>query len=304
MNERIDLWKKPAAGKYMIAGWRQWADAGAASSSLPQYLIQHTNATQIGQIKPEGFYLFQIPGTHHLLRPAIKLRDGHRQSFERRRNEFFYAGNDEQGFVIFLGEEPHQNEERYAEAIFDVVQELGVKRVASVAGVYGPMPYEQDRTISCVYSLPHMKDELARYGVQFSDYEGGVSISTYMADQAEARGIEYVGLYAFVPAYNFSTASVSVQSVAIGEDFKAWYDLMMKLKRMLNLELDLSDLEEKSQDLIAAWGDKMDQLDQTMPHLNVKEYLEKVSADFEESSISLDKIWDDVFRDLFEEDSP
>ncbi|MCB0226583.1 MAG: hypothetical protein KDI02_23015, partial [Anaerolineae bacterium] len=81
MNDRVDLRTIPHPEElYMIAGWHQWADAGAISSGLPQYIINHLEATKIGEIKPDGFYLFQIPGTHHLLRPEIKLEQGYRQT--------------------------------------------------------------------------------------------------------------------------------------------------------------------------------------------------------------------------------
>ena len=106
MNKLVELWEKPATGKYMIAGWHQWADAGSVSSGLPQYLIEHTHARRIGEIKPDDFYLFQIPGTHHLFRPVIKLEEGYREELEQRRNELFCSGDESTGFLIFLGEEP------------------------------------------------------------------------------------------------------------------------------------------------------------------------------------------------------
>jgi len=146
----------------MIAGWRQWADGGNVSSGLPQYLVEQTHARKIGEIGPDGFYLFQIPGTHHLFRPKVTLDEGYREELEPRRNEIFYSGDDREGYLIFLGEEPHCNEEQYAEAFFDAVEELSVKRVTAVAGVCGPVPYDKDRNVSCVYSLPEMKDELTK----------------------------------------------------------------------------------------------------------------------------------------------
>ena len=164
MNELIELWERPPSGKYMIAGWHQWADAGDVSSGLPRYLIGHTQARKIGRLKPDGFYLFQVPGMHHLLRPVVKLHEGHRESLGERRNEFFYAGDEESGFLIFLGLEPHANIDRYVQAFLDVLQELGVKRVAFLQGVHGPMPYDKDRRIPCTYSHLTMKEELARYG--------------------------------------------------------------------------------------------------------------------------------------------
>jgi hypothetical protein len=77
MSEAVDLWERPQAKEvYMIAGWRQWADAGSISSGLPKYLVQQTNAHQIGKIRSDGFYLFQIPGTHDLVRPMVEFERG------------------------------------------------------------------------------------------------------------------------------------------------------------------------------------------------------------------------------------
>jgi proteasome assembly chaperone (PAC2) family protein len=305
MNELVELEEKPAA-KYMIAGWHQWADAGAISSALPQYLIKQTRARKIGNIKPDGFYLFQIPGAHHLLRPVVKLNEGYREEMQQRRNEFFHAESAaDTAFLIFLGEEPHQKEALYAKAFFDAAEALGVERIASVAGVYGPVPYDVDRDISCVYSLPRMMDELAQYGVRFSNYEGGATISTYLADRAEARGIEFFAFYAFVPSYDFSTRSMTIHPVAIEKDFKAWYDLMKRINRMFDLNMDFSDLEKQSEELITTWDSKIDHLAQTMPHLQVKDYLAKVNADFgtrEDPANHVSDVWEDALQDIFGED--
>jgi predicted ATP-grasp superfamily ATP-dependent carboligase len=286
----------------MIAGWQQWADAGAVSSGLPLYLLEQTQARKIAEIDPDGFYLFQIPGTHDLFRPMVKLQDGHRESIEEKLNEFYYAGDDDQGFVIFLGEEPHLNEELYAEAFFDVVEELGIERVAAVAGVYGAMPYDKEREVSSVYSHPSMKEELDKYAVRFSSYEGGATISMYLADQAERRGIEFFRFCAFVPSYDFSSTEVSVQPIAIGEDHKAWYDLMVRLDYMFGLDLDLSDLLQKSEELIAEWDVKIAQVAESMPQLGVTQYMEKLSANFKEMTfVPLSDLWSDGLKDLLDD---
>lgn len=302
MNALIELWEKPAPGKYMIAGWHQWADAGEVSSGLPEYLVDHTRAKKIGEIKPDSFYLFQIPGTHHLLRPVIKLDRGHRQALERRKNQIFYSPGDERSFFLFLGEEPHQNEEQYAQAFFDVAAALGVERIAAVAGVYGPVPYDRDRNISCVYSLPEMKDELTKYSVRFSDYEGGATISMYLADRAEARGIAFFRLCAFVPSYDFARPAPLVPTVAIERDFKAWYDVMIRLKHMFDLDVDLSDLEERSDDLVSAWDAKIDQMIKTTPQLAIKEYLTKIKSEFTEMSFEpLSNVWKEALGNILDD---
>jgi proteasome assembly chaperone (PAC2) family protein len=301
MNDLVDLWEKPSSARYMIAGWYQWADAGEVSSGLPQYLIDVTDGRQIGEMDPDGYYLFQFPGTHDLLRPLVRLEEGYRAELRERRNEFYVSGDSENNFLIFIGDEPHMNVERYATAFLDVVEALGVERVVIVAGVNGPMPYDKDREISCVYSLPGMKEELEGYALRLSNYEGGATIGVYLADRAEERGIELVAFYAMVPAYDFSQASSTVQRVSADEDFKAWYDLMRRLDYMFDLGFDLSELEARSAELVAAWDSRIAQLEKKLPGV-VKPYMAEVNEEFEERSFDpLSQAWEDALGDIFED---
>ncbi len=302
MDDLIELREKPVTEEmYMIAGWRQWADAGAISSALPQYLVEKTEARKIGQIKSDGFHLFQVPGTHQFLRPEIKLEEGYRKELRSSKNELFYSGNDRKGLVVFLGDEPHLNVERYAEAFFDVVQELGVKRVATIGGVYGAVPYDKDRQVSCTYSLRSMKDELAEYAVRFSNYEGGASIGSYLADRAERLGVEYFVYYAVVPMYDFSQLSPLLQGIRIERDFKAWYDLMRRFNHMFGLRLDLSDLERQSDELIASMSAEIDELEKKVPQLSIREYLDKLAEEFAETPFMPLDVWDRELGDLFKD---
>lgn len=304
MAEALKLWEKPAAQElYMIAGWRQWADAGAISSGLPQYLIERTGAHKIGEILPDPFYLFQIPGAQHFLRPEIKLEDGYRRELRPRRNDFYYTSNYRKGLVIFLGEEPHMNIDPYAEAFFGAAKALGVKRIAVLGGVYASLPYDKDRNVSSSYSLRRMKGELEKYAVRFSNYEGGVSIGSYLVDRAEREGIEYFTLYGFVPAYDFGQTGASIQGLRIENDYKAWYEIMRRLNHMFDLGFDTSDLARQSDDLVTSMDEKIDEIKRKLPQLRLGEYLDKLGREFEELSfMPLDDVWErelsDLFRDL------
>jgi proteasome assembly chaperone (PAC2) family protein len=304
MHELLKIWERPKAEEiYMIAGWHQWADAGSISSGLPQYLVNLTDARKIGEIDPDGFYLFQIPGTHHFLRPEIKLDEGYRQDMMVRKNEIFYAGDEKKGLVIFLGDEPHMNADRYAEAFLSAVVELNVKRVGAVGGVYGSMPYDKDRDVSCVYSQRAMKAELEKYAVRFSNYEGGTTIGTYIVDRAEHKGVELVVFYAFVPAYEFDQLSTRVQGMRVETDFKAWYDLLRRFNHMYGLGIDLTDLEKKSDELLESMDAKIDQVDDQLPELQVRDYLARLAEEFTERPFEpLSEIWERELRDLFDDD--
>ena len=93
-----------------------------------------------------------------------------------------------------------------------------------------------------------------------------------------------------------------LQSVAIEEDYKAWHDVMVRLKHMFQLQLDLSDLDELSQALIADWHDKIEQISRAMPQLDVGAYMEEVYNEFTERSfVALSDVWEDELRDLLDD---
>jgi len=303
MDTLVELWEKPSADEiYMIVGWQQWADAGSISSGLPDYLVELTAAQKIGEIKPGNFYLFQIPGTHHFLRPEINLEEGYLKSLSHRKNELFYAEFGKKGLVIFLGAEPHLNEERYAAAFFDAVEALSVNRVVAVGGVYGSMPYDKDREISCAYSLKTMKEELGKYAVRFSNYEGGTTIGSFLLDEARRRTIEFIVFYGFVPAYDFSEISAVLQGMRIDNDYKAWYDLMRRFNHMFDLPIDLSELETHSEELLVSMEHKLRELEQKAPQLNVRDYLDQLAQNFTERPfMPLDDVWERELGDLLDD---
>lgn len=296
MNEMMRLYERPQNPiNYMIAGWEQWADAGENSSGLPAYLIEHLGARRIAELRCDECYLFQMPGTHHLMRPQVKLKNGHVVSMAEHRNELWYTHVGDKGLLIFLGEEPHLHEKAYADAFFDLAEAANARRVVSVGGVYGAMPFEKEREVSCVYSLPRLRQELSRYAVRFSNYEGGTTIGSYLAYQAELRGIEMVAMNAFSPAYEFVRMGITVQAMRVEEDWKSWYDLMRRIDYMFGLGMDLSDLEQRAQALIDAWVAKIEELDTKHAELGVKDYLASVAADFTERPfVPLDQAWNEL----------
>jgi proteasome assembly chaperone (PAC2) family protein len=286
----------------MLLGWRQWADAGSVSSGLPQYLIEQEQAYKIGEISPDGFYLFQIPGTHDLVRPMVKFEEGYPVYLERERNEFFYAGDEEHGMVYFLGDEPHLDVDRYINALLDAARTLRVKRMIGFGGVYGEVPYARARTISCTYSQKEMKPELDKLAVNFSDYQGGSSIGSYLCRRAAEQGIEYISLYAFVPSYDFAGMQGGSSGIQIENDFAAWLELMRRVDYLLKLGMDLSDLETKSQRLHRLMDAKISEIVKANPELGVETYLRQLEDDFEEMVFEpLQDLWEEEISRLFGE---
>ena len=303
MVDQLNIWERPEADTiYMITGWRQWADAGSISSSLPRYLIQRTGARQIGELDPAGFYLFQIPGTHHLVRPVVEFDEGYPESLESRRNEIYYSGDDEIGVVFFIGDEPHLTVERYVDAFLDAAKTLGVERIVGFGGVYGELPYDKERTISSIYSQPELREELEGLAVNFSDYNGGASIGSYICKRASERGVSYISFYAFVPTYDFSNIAEIGNTIRIENDFMAWLGVMRRVNHMLNTDFDLTDLEEKSDHLVELVDAKVEELEATTPELSVRDYMERLSEEFTEELFEpLDDVWEEELRRLLDD---
>jgi len=302
MAKPTNLWERPKADEiYMIAGWRQWADAGSISSGLPQYLIRHTGAHQIGSLQPEGCYLFQIPGTHDLVRPVVKFEEGLPKEMQTNRNELFYTAQGRRGLVIFLGDEPHLNIDGYVQAFLSAAAQLGVRRIVGLGGVYGELPYDKERSVGGIYSLPHMKPEISRLGVELSNYHGGASIGSAICHQARQQAAEFVAFYGFVPMYDFSQVVQTGNTIRIENDFMAWHGIMQRVRHMLKLDMDLSDLERKQARLIEVLDAKVAELEEQTPQLNVREYLRTLSEKFTEVPFDpLDDIWEDELRRLFD----
>lgn len=319
MDELVELTEKPENDEiYLIAGWRQWADAGSMSSGLPEYLVDLTEAKKIGEIRSDPFYMFHLPATHYYLRPEIKFEEGFSKDFRDRENVFYYAEIGGKGLLIFLGDEPHLHAPRYANAFFDVCAELGVRRGVAVGGVYGRLPYDKDRHISCSYSQRSLKEELDKYALRYSNYEGGATIGSYFVEKAGRRDMEFMVMNALVPSYEFSEFSedspeVLIQSnefmepepqgLRIENDYKAWYDVMQRLDHMFELRLDLTELSNHSDELTNAIGNKLDELDRNIPDLDIQSYLAAVASDFEEMSFvaPLDDMWEEELGDLFDD---
>ena len=303
MENPLALWERPPSGRCMVAGWYQWADGGAVSSGVVEYLVEATNADKIGEIDCGPFYLFQIPGMGDHLRPWVKVVDGVVEEVQRKGNEFFHGETDGGGVGVFIGHEPHHNMELYAKAFLDAVEELGVRRVVGLAGVYAPVPYEEDRDLVCVYSLPRLKEEMTRYGYRFSDYSGGSTVGMYLVKEAERRGIEFVRLTAIVPAYDLSKGETIAQPMTMKHDYKGWYDVLLRLNGMCSLDLDLSDVERMGRTLISDWDAAMASLGEAAPELDVGEYMEEIRAEFAEKSYAtLDELWEEELADLFEDE--
>ena len=281
-DELLVLRENPPA-HHMIAGWRpQWSDGGEISSGLPQYLIDKLGARCIGELGSMVStlcYPFQVPGTHDAFRPGIAYEDGLPSKGMFRENRFYDAGN---GLIIFLGEEPWFRVDVYGEAFFQAIKELGVKRTVAVEGYNGPAPPELERSVNCSYSMPHMKQELERYGVRFSSYgsdrRSGPTIGMALIAMAhyDHPDIEVFRLGSMAPMYSFFTSTN--EPVGISKDHRSFYDIMRRLKDIFKLDIGLDELKANGDEESRRLQELLDKV--ASSNSAAREIIEKARADF------------------------
>jgi hypothetical protein len=179
-----------------------------------------------------------------------------------------------------------------------------VQRIVGLGGVYGELPYDKERMVSAIYSLPRLKEEVQGLAVNLSDYHGGASIGSYLCRRAGEQEMAYLSFYAFVPTYDFSQISQVGSTIRLENDFMAWLGVMKRINYLLKLNLDLSDLHEKSEHLLDVVDAKVDELDSMAPQVGVREYMASLAESFEEVVFEpLASVWEEELDRLFDQSS-
>jgi proteasome assembly chaperone (PAC2) family protein len=175
----------------------------------------------------------------------------------------------------------------------EIASTFNVKRIIGFGGVYGEIPYDKERMISCTYSLVSLKDEVRRLSVNLSDYHGGASIGSFICRRAADLGLEYISFYVFVPTYDFSSIAQVGSSIRIEHDYKAWLGIMQRVNYLLKLDFDLTDLGKRSHQLVQILEEKIQEIIDAAPEAGIREYLEKLSAEYVEVPFApLDDVWE------------
>ena len=226
----------------MICGISGWVDGGEAATGSIQYLVRKLDAKRFAEIPINKFHIFQVPGQLSL-RPHIRIEDGvlKEQCFPQ--NEFFYwvNHNADNDLILFLGTEPNLNWEEYADAILSVAEELAVVRIYLLDGVLDKTPHTREPGVSCVCSSDQLKEEMRKYSVQFSNYEGPGSFNTTLLRICQDRQGQMVSITTratYYPEFD----------IIIPYNPKAIRAVVKRLTHLLRLKFDISDLDKQAEE--------------------------------------------------------
>lgn len=248
----------------MILAFSGWMDGGDVSTGTVEWLVKTLNAQEVAGINPEGFYIYNFPGSMEvsaLFRPHTKIKNGLIATLQPPENTFFC--DEERGLILFRGQEPNFNWSGFADCIFSFASQAGVSALYFVGSFAGAVPHTREPRLISAVSDESLKLCLEQCGVSFADYEGPASFSTHLLTHAGRRGLQMASLVAEIPAYIQGTNPKSIEAV------------IRKLAILLNLEVNLDDLRT----LAAAWEERVNGVLEEKTDLT--KYIRKLEEDYD-----------------------
>jgi len=214
----------------LIMAFSGWNDAAEAATTAARYLSTSFGAEKFAEIDPEEFYHFGLS------RPYVRYKTG--SETEREivwpATEFSLAraANLSRDLIIGVAIEPHLKWRTYCASVLELARRCEATLVLTLGALLAEVPHTRPVRITGSASDPELA---ARLGVRPSKYEGPTGIVGVLNVAAREQELATASVWANVPHY-----------VSGIENPKAALALVRRTLTLLNLEADLSDLEEAS----------------------------------------------------------
>jgi proteasome assembly chaperone (PAC2) family protein len=218
--------KKPV----LVCAFRGWNDGGQGASLSGGYLAKLWGAERFADIEPEGFYDFQAT------RPHVSLVEGMTRRIDWPENAFFHATipDTDRDAVLLLGVEPSLRWRTFTSLVLGLAQELGVELVVTFGSLLADVPHTRPAPITGAATDPELVESL---GLEPSRYEGPTGIVGVLHDACREAEIPSVSLWSAVPHY-----------VSLAPSPRAALALVRRFGELLQVEIDLSELEQASEE--------------------------------------------------------
>ncbi|MFC2035152.1 PAC2 family protein [Chloroflexota bacterium] len=233
---------------HMFCGISGWVDGGESATGSIQYLIEKLEARKFAEMSISKFSVFQVPGQNSV-GPSIKIEEGILKEHSFPHNEFFYwvNPNADSDLILFLGTEPNIDWDGYARAILNVASEFEVTRMYLLGGILDKTPHTREPNVTCTCSSYEIRDEMQKYGVQFSNYEGPGSFGTTLVHMCQNEDFEATTITAratYYPEFN----------ILIPHNPKSIRAVVKRINSLTRLNVDLSDLDRQAEEFEGKLG--------------------------------------------------
>ena len=153
--------------------------------------------------------------------------------------------------------------------ILNTAKEYSVVRIYVLGGVLDKTPHTRESGVFCACSSKQLREEMQKYGMQSSNYEGPGSFSTTLLHFCQRKRMPMVSMTArasYYPEFN----------IVIPRNPRAIKAIVVRLNSLLRLNLDLSDLEQEGKELEA----KIDFM--ASHNTEFRNYIEELEKEFAE----------------------
>jgi proteasome assembly chaperone (PAC2) family protein len=231
----VDLHKIPQLkAPVMVAGFRGWSDAGGVSSGTLQFLIETLQPQAVANISDEAFVHYTAE------RPVAQIEDGIIHELEPMITELTYWSNSDghHDLVFLLAREPDFNWRGYANGLLEVMGKLNIQRFYTIGGVQDTISHSGPVLITVVGSSPAAVAGAMELGdgIRAAEYQGPVSIHSYLIRACSDAAVEAVSLWGHVPAYLQKSPRVVAKLVSV-------------LNKALGMHCSVKPLNQKSLEL-------------------------------------------------------
>lgn len=228
----------------LIAAFEGWNDAGAASTSLVEALIDAWDATPVGRLDEQEYYDFQVA------RPQVEGTGEDERVLVWPGTQVWKAqtpgGRD---VLLVRGLEPSFKWQDFVSEIIFEATNANVSEFVVLGALLADVPHTRPFPLSISSSSPVTQRERE---IPQAEYEGPAGITSVLEMMAAAEEFETVSLWVSVPHYvadppspKASLALARELAVILGEDL----DLSALIADSTEWEKGVSELAEENPDV-------------------------------------------------------
>jgi len=235
----------------LILALSGWVDAGSSGTGAAEYLTDE--GTQIVRFDRDSLFDYRSN------RPVVSFRQGQMTEIKWPGITVFRSELPERDLLVMVGSEPDFRWQAFASSVADLMQHFGVDLIITIGAVPAAVPHTYPPPVMMTAS----SDELAGADDVALDDDldvPGAAVNV-VAEAAVQRGMGTIGYWAQIPHY-------------VNESYPAGsLALLQRIAVRLDLDLDLSELVEASNEQVAKINDAIAARPESQAHVRRLEVL-------------------------------
>ena len=219
---------------------------------------------KIKEIDPESYYDFTVN------RPQTRINRRKERIIKWPCNEFYSyipEDNPENAVLFYVGTEPNLKWKTFSNTVLEVADKVGVDLVVSLGALLDAVPHTREVRITGRASNKEHSKKAQWLGIKNSGYQGPTGIHSAFADECNKREIPHANIWGHCPHYVQTTPNPV-----------ASYALLERLKSLVDIDIDMSELELAGQ----AFQEEVTKAISNQPE--VKSYVTKLEHQYDESA--------------------